>query len=262
MSLDRALGVIDSLLEILDEADKRQSDTTTTAPSSTSTKPTTAAESTPAKPFEYIQSLDDVEESQLVQLTSDLASLKEKWKQAGLVENDELNEFCNQIGKVVEIESSDDTLQIQWANYDTCWVPAFACGRAPSGAKLTIPGTNNSWLNEEQAVGKEFDEEKQTSNENTNEEERYLANVEDEGVIIGNTLRVTNDLKLLQSRWKTADLDAEEKLDKYVSAVGTILEVSEDHDTVKLQWKNDKSTWIPVQACLDAHGADVTSPTD
>ncbi|ETO21008.1 hypothetical protein RFI_16194 [Reticulomyxa filosa] len=311
MSLERALGIIDSLLEVLDEADKRQSHTKESCTKAECKKETTTA--APAKPFEYFTSLDDIEESQLVQITSDFALLQEKWKVAGLAENGkgekkkgretrkemeekknkrgkgggclrkkkrkfkrkkkrscqkkqllflrnsehELKEFCDQIGKVVEIESSDDTLQIQWENYDTCWVPAFACGvafeliilfRAPSGAKLTIPGTNNSWLNEGKAVGAEYDEEQKQTNED--EDERYLANSEDTAVIIGNTVRVTKDLALLEERWKSSDLGPHDKISAFLGAVGAIQEINEDNDSVRLQWKNEKSNWIPVQACL------------
>lgn len=261
MSLERALGIIDSLLEVLDEADKRHTHTKETCPKEESKEEKTAEKvvttSAPAKPFAYFTSLDEIEESQLVQITSDLAFLQEKWKTAGLAENDELKEFCNQVGKVVEIESSDDTLQIQWENYDTCWVPAFACGRASSGAKATIPGTNNSWLNEGQAVGAEFEEEQQNTNEEN--DDRYLPNAEDPAVIVGNTVRVTKDLPFLEERWKAADLEKNDKISAFLGAVGTIKEINEDNDSVKLQWKNEKEDWIPVQACLDGRNAEPTS---
>jgi len=157
--------------------------------------------------------LDGIEESQLVQVTGDLKILQEKWAAAGLPENDELPAFCNHIGKVVEVETSDDTLQIQWENYDTCWIPALACGPAPSGAKPTIPGTNNSWLDDSKAIGAEFDEELKREEEERNENV-LIANVEDPAAQTGNTLRVTTDLEILQEKWKTTSLSPEKKFEQ------------------------------------------------
>jgi len=276
MSIERSLNIIDNVLQILDEADKRESCTdsvttcektscaqTESAPTCNKSSSAQSKNPGPSKPFVYFQSLDEIQESQLVQVTPDIAVLRPKWKEAGLVDNDELEALCNQIGKVVEIESSDDTLQIQWENYDTCWTPAFACGLAPSGSKPTIPGTNNSWLNESKAVGAEFEEEQKRDEEeaNVNEEDGSLIpNVEDHAVIKGNTLRVTKELPVLKTTWATCELPPYEQLCEYLGVVGTIQEIREDDDTVLLRWANDNTAWIPVQACIDAKGAEPTLP--
>jgi len=297
MSAERCVNIIDGLLNILDEADKREGgdqqqqqqqhshthesgktcshghsheqghahthehgkDEHSHGSESNQAKSKISAEA--AKLFVYFQSLDEIEESQLVQISPDLETLRTKWKEAGLVDNDELGALCGEIGKVVEIETSDDTLQIQWENYDTCWAPAFACGRAPSGAKATIPGTNNSWLDESKAVGAEYAEElKRDAEESQNAQEDgpLLSGTEDAKE--GQTLRVTRDLAILEEKWKTCELGPHDNLGQYLGAVGTVQEVAEDDDTVNLRWSNYETAWIPVQACMDAKGAEATLP--
>ncbi|ETO19278.1 hypothetical protein RFI_17952 [Reticulomyxa filosa] len=162
---------------------------------------------------------------------------------------DELPAFRDQIGKVVEIETSDDTLQIQWENYDTCWVPAFACGPAPSGSKATIPGTNNSWLNESKEVGHEYKEEPEEQAVLEEEEVPLLASVEDPAAAKGNSLRVTRHLKVLEEKWAQAELGSHDDLSVFLGAVGTVEETSEDDDSVKLKWANGVTTWVPIAAC-------------
>jgi len=261
MSIDRALGAIDCLLDVFDTIEKQHSTDSCSNITKTCTKQTTSCAST--QHITCFSSLDGIEESHQVQVTGDLELLTEKWKSAGLPENDELPAFCNHIGKVVEIESSDDTLQIQWGNYDTCWLPAFACGPAPSGAKLTIPGTNNSWLDDSKAVGAEYNEEKREEEErNENEENVLLANVEDPAAQVGNTLRVTTELNILEEKWKSTELQKEKKLERFLGAIGAVQQVAEDDDTVELKWENDTTTWLPIQACMDAKGAQSTSPQE
>jgi len=265
MSFERAIHVIDSLLEVLDEADKReQGGKTCDKPCAEPCNATKKTEPVTTS-LELFQSLDGIEESQLIQITSNLELLQSKWKEAGLAENDELPAFRNQIGKVVEIESSDDTLQIQWENYDTCWVPAFACGQAPSGSKLTIPGTNNSWLNDSKKTGEEYEEELKNDGEDItvqemDEGEHLLANVEDTAVIKGNTLRVTKFLKILQQKWESSQSEKHDDVSIFLGAVGTIKSISEDYDIVELEWKNNETSMIPVQACMDANGVEPTLP--
>jgi len=197
----------------------------------------------------------------LIQITWESQVLQAKWKESGLVDNDEVPAFCNQIGKVLEIETSDDTLQIQWENYDTCWVPAFACGRAPSGAKATIPGTNNSWLNDSKAVGSDYAEELKRDAETAEENKGgLLANVEDPATQTGNNLQVTSELDILQEKWKSAELGEAKDIHRYLGVIGTVEQVNEDDDTVHLRWKDGTSSWIPVQACMDASGSTSTIP--
>jgi len=214
-----------------------------------------------SKVFVYFQSLDEIDEGLVVQITPDAETLRTKWKQAGLVDNDEVVAFCSEIGKVTEIETSDDTLQIQWENYDTCWVPAFACGRAPSGAKPTIPGTNNSWLDESKAVGAEYAEElKRDAEEQAQEDGPLLVSAEDPALKEGQTLRVTRDLTVLEEKWQYCELGAHDNLSEYLGEVGTIQEIAEDDDTVNLRWDNNQTAWIPIQACMDGKGAKPTVP--
>jgi len=251
MSIERVLGIVDCLLKVLDKAEESQK---SDHAHGTCHKEHTA----PTQPFEYISSLEDVEEGHIIQITMDIELLRSKWKEVGLSENDELPGYCGHIGKVTEVESSDDTLQVQWENYDTCWVPAFACGRAPSGAKPTIPGTNNSWLNDSKAVGSEFDEELKRDEEEKGEE-RLLASAEDPAAQTGNRLRITKNLTVLEDKWKSSELSKQD-LHQYLGAVGAVVQVTEDFDTVELKWGDDKTTWVPVQACMEAQDADLTIP--
>ena len=124
MSYENALKTVDFLLEVLNEADKPApaDDKGATKAAPTKTETSDVKE-------EYFQSVEDdgVEEGKTVKVTSIIARLEETWKEAELGANDDKSMYLSAVGKIVEIEEDDDTVQLRWANYDTCWIPIKAC---------------------------------------------------------------------------------------------------------------------------------------
>jgi len=240
MSAEKALGHINFLLDILDEADRQtgQSATTTNA----------------VNEGKLLTSVDDVKVGMTVRVTSNIETLNSEWNECGLGSHNELAAFLNQIGKVTEIEEDDDTLQLTWENYDTCWIPLRACSDA-NGAKPTLPGMANSWLGDSKAEPEQVKEAKANS-----ESETLFEGVEDDGVKVGNMVRVTNNKDILEKAWTEAELGANDTKDTYCGTIGKILEIEEDDDTVQLQWGNFDTVWIPVKACMDANGEAATMP--
>lgn len=128
MSYSNALKTIDFLLEVLDEADK--------APQSeqkTESKPQVAD----GPLFTSVED-DGVEEGKTVKVTSSSKILGEAWIEAELGANDAKDMYLSAVGKVVEIEEDDDTVQLRYANYDTMWMPIKACFNS-NGAEETLP---------------------------------------------------------------------------------------------------------------------------
>ena len=84
MSVDRALRIIDDLLEVLDEADKRASQTgQAQQPLTEATQqPLTVSETT-----HYFKSYEDVSEGQRVRVSGDIQKLEKEWNAAGMPEN-------------------------------------------------------------------------------------------------------------------------------------------------------------------------------
>mmetsp|Transcript_19649 Transcript_19649/g.17404 ORF Transcript_19649/g.17404 Transcript_19649/m.17404 type:complete len:144 (+) Transcript_19649:115-546(+) len=134
MSYENALKTVDFLLEVLNEADK---------PAPADDKPATkAAPKTTESDVkeEYFTSVEDdgVTEGKTVQVTKVLKKLEAEWLEAELGLNDDKGMYLGAVGKIVEIEEDDDTVQLRWENYDTCWIPVKACVDA-KGAKETLP---------------------------------------------------------------------------------------------------------------------------
>ena len=125
MSYDNALKTVDFLLEVLAEADKGAKEDNT---SSSQPQKKAAAPKSDVKEEYYTSTEDDgVEEGKTVKVTVNSARLDECWKEAELGENDDKDMYLGAIGKIMEKEEDDDTVQLRWANLDTCWIPIKAC---------------------------------------------------------------------------------------------------------------------------------------
>lgn len=77
----------------------------------------------------YFGSVEDdgIEEGKTVKVTSKSKKLDTEWTAAELGPNDDKDMYLGCIGKITEVEEDDDTVQLRWANYDTCWIPVKAC---------------------------------------------------------------------------------------------------------------------------------------
>lgn len=240
MSVQRALDHIDFLLDVLNEADRQIAQEKGTSISGVQFD---------ASNVKYFESTDAVKTGITVRVTTDINLLNKEWKECGLGSHSELKAFLGQVGKVTEIEDDDDTLQLRWENYDTCWIPVRVCFDA-KGAKETLPGMANSWLGDSKQAEKEV-----TVSEN------LFTGVEDDGVKVGNHIQVTKQIKVLENTWKEAELGPNDTKNIYLGTIGKIIEIEEDDDTVQLQWANFDTVWIPIKACQDASGQEATIPS-
>ena len=266
MSVEKALGVIDDLLSVLDEADKLA-----------------AASSGSSAAVTYFADVEGISEKQHVRVTSDFAILSKEWEEAEMGPNgkpnfsrslricarssfvfflffsytlkknilDELKGLLGNVGMVVEIEEDDDTVQVQWGNFDTCWLPAKACSDAGKD-ELTIPGVDNGWLlatGDDDAADEEEKKEEAGAGGGSTElppDGTLFKTVDD--VKTGITVRVTRSLDILQKQWEEAELGPHDNLATFCGCVGTVVEVEEDDDTVQLEWQNLDTCWMPVGA--------------
>merc|ERR1712083_1034702 len=64
-----------------------------------------------------------------------------------------------------------------------------------------------------------------------------------------NILRVTDDLKELEKEWNESELGNHDELEMFLGAVGKVVSIEEDDDSVKLEWCNQDCHWLPVKAC-------------
>mmetsp|Transcript_8177 Transcript_8177/g.12653 ORF Transcript_8177/g.12653 Transcript_8177/m.12653 type:complete len:141 (+) Transcript_8177:133-555(+) len=106
------------------------------------------------------------------------------------------------------------------------------------------------------------DESSKTAPATSNEElkEEYFESVEDDGVKVGQTVKVTQSLARLEQCWEEAELGANDEKNMYLGVVGKVMECEEDDDTVMLRWQNLDTYWIPIKACVPSNGAKETLP--
>jgi len=97
-----------------------------------------------AEEFElkYLTSIEDAKGGATVYVTTDFEKFKQEWKECelGPLSDEDLKAYCGCPGKITEIEDDDDTLQLQWLNMDTQWIPALACVHdLPESQRKTAP---------------------------------------------------------------------------------------------------------------------------
>lgn len=276
MSKDKALHLIDELLSILDKADHK----TQTCPSkshehsahshdhsahthehsdkcehSHATKQTSPVKEDNFD-WNYLTGVKDSYAGKNFRVTKDIKLLEQEWKSSDLGPNDELQDFCGCVGLCIQVEEDDNTLQLRWENMDTCWMPAKCCALA-TNLKPTIPRHTGDadWL-PPPGLEQYRDDEKQEKIE----PEELFESVEDENVKKGKICQVTRDLNKLQQAWKDSELGPNDDLKPYCGAIGQIMDVEEDDDTVQIRWANLDTCWIPVKALQPAEGKQLTIP--
>jgi hypothetical protein len=261
MSVDKALGAIDELLSVIDEADKLAESKSDETPAKLGGGKV-IVQKIPTGARTYFKTAEDVTEGQHVRVTDDLKLLTSAWEEAELGPNDELFGYLNVVGEVAEIEDDDDTLQLQWKNYDTCWIPLSACSDAGTDP-LTFPTTDNPWLTGAPAE-EAGDEKKEDEDEPAKPTRPVIPDgtfyTTAEEVPIGKTVRITSSIEILTAKWKEAELGPHDDLEGFLGQVALVEDAEEDDDTLQLVWKNYDTCWMPAQACFDAEGAPETIP--
>eukprot|EP00483_Globobulimina_turgida_P002714 UN02719 len=154
MSYDNALRTVDFLLEVLAEANKPapQEPAVPKPTEATPVEPKAAPESKQEPQVsdvkeEYFESVEDdgVKENGTVRVTVNAQRLETMWAEAELGVNEDKGMYLGAVGKITEIEEDDDTVQLRWGNYDTCWIPIKACVNS-NGAEPTLPNGMNPHL--------------------------------------------------------------------------------------------------------------------
>merc|ERR1712087_1042869 len=84
--------------------------------------------------------------------------------------------------------------------------------------------------------------------------------VEDDGIEEGKTVKVTSDIKILNEAWIEAELGENDDKGMYLGAIGKIIEIEEDDDTVKIRYANYDTMWMPIKACVSSNGQAETLP--
>eukprot|EP00483_Globobulimina_turgida_P000199 UN00199 len=147
MSYENALRTVDFLLEVLAEADKPAPQEQAAAEpkpvqvEAKASEPETKQEAPVSEVKEdCFQSVEDdgVKENSTVRVTVNAQRLDEMWAEAELGINEDKGMYLGAVGKITEIEEDDDTVQLRWANLDTCWIPIKACVNS-NGAEPTLP---------------------------------------------------------------------------------------------------------------------------
>ena len=72
---------------------------------------------------------------------------------------------------------------------------------------------------------------------------------DDADVKEGEKVEVTESKDVLRREWEAAELGVHDSLEIFCNAIGKIVDIDEDDDTVKLRWGNLETSWIPIKAC-------------
>jgi len=117
---------------------------------------------------------------------------------------------------------------------------------------------------------KENEKEKEEEEEEKKEEkkpDKLVFDVDDRKIscveMVGhnNILRVTEDIEELRREWSECELGNHDELEMFLGAIGKVIDVEEDDDTVKLEWSNNDCHWLPAKACwLKWNDRSVTAP--
>jgi general stress protein 26 len=123
---------------------------------------------------ELLSSVEDeyVKTGAHVQITHNMKILQHAWEEATLGQHEDLKPYLGCVGKIMQIEEDDDTVQLRWENLDTAWFPIKACMAAPN-KPLSIPSLQADWLTPDELKGKEDKEEPSLLPEQKNETEEY-----------------------------------------------------------------------------------------
>merc|ERR1712048_1435562 len=98
-----------------------------------------------------LSGVSDAKDQEQLYVTHDLETLKREWKAAELgdLPDEDLAIYLGCPGTVAERESDDDTVQLQWINMDTQWIPVKACTRdLPKDLRKDVPSTYIPSMNE------------------------------------------------------------------------------------------------------------------
>ncbi|ETN97428.1 hypothetical protein RFI_40101, partial [Reticulomyxa filosa] len=73
-------------------------------------------------------------------------------------------------------------------------------------------------------------------------------------------LRVTSKIDVLQTKWKESQLGPHDCLEVFLNCVGRVVDMDDSDDSVKLEWADLTSNWLPYKACFLTWSKDVTTP--
>ena len=66
---------------------------------------------------------------------------------------------------------------------------------------------------------------------------------------IDNVLRITDDINVLTNEWNVSEIGPHDELNVFLNSIGKVIDIDDDDNTAKVEWKNKTTSWIPVKAC-------------
>lgn len=201
---------------------------------------------------------DTTKEGMRAKVVSDVKELRKLWDEAelGNAEDETLESYIGFVGKVLEVEEDDETIQLEWENLDTVWVPWGACIATKEALSSPAPISH---------LPPGF--EKQLDKEMKLRPQPGLVQVEGDyldidSVSTGQNVQVTEDIKRFRKEWEEAELgNVEDKtLALYLLQTGKITEIEEDDESIQIRWENYDTAWVPANCVRDAKGGALTSP--
>ena len=88
--------------------------------------------------------------------------------------------------------------------------------------------------------------------DDSDEKESLFDGIDDDGIKVGNRVRITSHLDVLLSKFRESELDTNDASKEVLNAIGEIVEIREDDDTVKIKVSETKTIYVPVKACKSA----------
>lgn len=204
---------------------------------------------------------ETVKEGQLVEVVAKTKELRKLWTEAELggIDDSDLEGYFGHVGKVMEIEDDDDTVQVQWENLDAIWIPVAALTNtskvisSPAPVSHLPPGFEREMA---EAAAKAAVK-PQPGLTQVDGDYLDIDKVED-----GMHVQVTEDITRFRTEWEKAELGIVEDitLALYLLQTGKITEVEDDDDSVQIRWENYDTAWVPANCVRDASGTELTSP--
>lgn len=118
----------------------------------------------------------------------------------------------------------------------------------------------------DEKIDENFDEKKEENSKDKNIINNKKFDVDDIKIIninqigIENIVRITNNLNEFKIEWNKSELGIHDELDRFLDCKGKVIDISEDDDTIKLEWQNKDTSWIPAKACWLTWKNDPTNP--
>jgi len=194
----------------------------------------------------YLTDADSISEGAHVQVTEDFKLLRKEWAAAelGEIRDEDLALWLLQIGKVIEVEEDDDTVNVRWESYDTVWIPIAACRDAGKEALTSPPSVSC-------LAGEPTQEEEAKPvfrlKEWTLDGDQYYKEISQ--IKKKQRVQITTDYGYLRQAFPAKGLEEMEDYQKIAGYTGDAWELDEENGLVTVRFNNKKTIKVPF-VCL------------